>query len=71
MCTNLEANQKSKQYEIPCGRDVFHWPEFQALAKRLMIDVTMPITEVTIVLPCEESAMVTVERRGLDETAKK
>ncbi len=71
MRTDLEANAKSREYEAPLGRDVFHWPEFQALAKRLMIDMTVPITEVTIKLPCEGLAVVTVKSHALDAASKR
>jgi hypothetical protein len=50
------------------GHDVFHWPEFQALAKRLMIDLEAPITCVTIRVACDEFVGITTESKGLDRT---
>lgn len=62
---------KTKLYKTPTGYDVFHWPEFQALAKRLMIDVDAPVTKITIKIPVEGLVSITSKTRGLDENKKK
>lgn len=52
----------------PTGLDVFHWPEFQALAKRLGIDVTdrVPTTSVTIEVPTKGIVRILHEYNGKD-----
>lgn len=68
---STEEKPNRDKYEKPDGFEVFHWPEFQALAKRLMIDMEEPITCISIILPCNALAKVIIERQGLDETQKK
>ena len=71
MCEYSELNPRSHKYEMPDGTEVFRWPEFQALAKRLSIDLEAPIRDVTINIPMEGLVIVTIETIGLDETRKK
>ena len=65
-----EEKPDRDKYQKPEGIDVFHWPEFKALAKRLMINLEEPITCISIILPCDAIAKVIVEKQGLDETQK-
>lgn len=66
-----EVESRASVYKMPGGLDVFHWPEFQALAKRLMIDVEAPIRRIAITVPFDGLVTVTVESVGLDQTRKK
>ncbi len=68
--SNPEQN-KTTLHETPDGYDVFHWPEFQALAKRLMIDVGAPVININLDIPLEGPVRITSETHGLDETKKK
>ena len=43
------------------GYDVFRWPEFQAFAKRLGLDTTLPTTDMCIFIPLEGSVRITQE----------
>ncbi len=77
MCETCNAESKlvgkdttsSQRHIEPLGIDVFHWPEFQALGKRLGIDLAAPIREITIQVPCDGLVDVVVTTIGLD-TAK-
>lgn len=57
---------RQHHFEIPTGYDVFRWPEFQALAKRLMIDLEAPTKCITIRVHCDEIMQITHETQGLD-----
>ncbi len=65
---NTGDKPRATSYKIPNGYDVFHWPEFQALAKRLMIDLGPPITRVVIDVGLEDVVNVRTESYGLDAT---
>lgn len=58
-------------HETALGYDVFRWPEFRALAERLMIDLESPVTVVTIRVPVDECVDVTVVSNGQDLTKPK
>lgn len=51
---------------MPEGQEVFHWPEFQALAKRLGIPLDLPTTSLTIVLEHEKLVQITHITYGED-----
>lgn len=40
------------------GHQVFHWPEFQALAKRLGVDMNRKTKRLVIVLDIDEMATI-------------
>ena len=50
----------------PSGSDVWEWPEFQAFAKRLMIDIEGPTITLTITIPVDDPVVITQEYHGLD-----
>ena len=67
--TKPESNRN--RYVAADGYSVWHWPEFQALVKRLGIDLEAPTLAVTIRVHHEEIVTVIHEFRGLDlETEK-
>ncbi len=55
-----------EKYERPIGRDVYFWPEFQALAERLLIDLSEPIIDITIHVPCDEIVVITRKTKAMD-----
>lgn len=55
-------------YEKPDGYTVFHWPEFQALAKRLTIALDVPIKSVSIKVSIDETVKIETEYIGRDAT---
>ncbi len=52
------------------GREVFFWPEFQALAKRLGVDVDLPIKEIGIHLIHDGDVTIKLEYLGEDKRSK-
>lgn len=52
------------------GIDVFFWPEFQALAKRLGVDVDLPIREVSLHLVCDGEAIIKLKYLGEDKRSE-
>jgi hypothetical protein len=62
------VQSRSHKYETPLGYDVWRWPEFQALIKRLGVDVEAPITCVTLSVPYDDVVVLTQEFHGLDLT---
>ena len=67
----IGAKVMTHNHETPDGYTVFHWPEFQALAKRLMIDMEDPIVRVIINVGIKDLVHVTTETLGQDSTKKK
>ena len=59
------------EHETPDGYTVFHWPEFQALAKRLMINIDNPVTRVMIDVDTDKLVNITTETHGQDNTKKR
>jgi hypothetical protein len=50
------------------AREVFHWPEFIALAQRLGIDTSRPTTNLTLYLPADGVVEIRHEYHGQDQT---
>lgn len=57
---------ETKAIEAAWGQDVFHWPEFRALAERLGIPLETLTTEITIHIPFDGLATVWHTYRGGD-----
>ena len=49
------------------GRNVFEWPEYLALAKRLGIDLELPTKKVTICIAIDDRVTVHQEYLGRDQ----
>jgi len=66
--TNPDSEMKmNPKYATPARSwDVFRWPEFQAFAERLGIDLTQPIKDIIIRLPFDELAQYDLTLRGSD-----
>lgn len=62
---------KALKHPVVDGYTVFWWPEFQALAKRLMIDLEAPITELDIHLPMDNLVRITIKTNALDANSKR
>lgn len=71
MSSEISEKPKAVKYKYASGCEVFHWPEFQALAKRLMIDIEAPVVDVSIDIPLEGVVTITTETRGLDKTEER
>jgi len=61
-----EAGLKSPEHPAALGLDVFWWPEFIALAKRLHLDLEKPTTAVTIRVDVNDVVRITQEYNGQD-----
>ncbi len=59
-------NEKWRTWQMADGYAAFHWPETQALLKRLGIDVNQRIKDVTIRLAVNECPVVTLALNGVD-----
>ena len=59
------ANTKQKNPPAT-GYEVFHWPETQALLKRLGFPIDLPIRDVDIHIPFEGVASYTANLLGVD-----
>ena len=53
------------------GSSVWKWPEFQALIKRLGVDLESPTTSITIEVSLDKLVSVTHEFYGLDTLEEK
>ncbi len=58
--------KEQREFQYAWGNEIFHWPEFLAFAKRLNINTTLPIQNVTIDLPCDNLASITLRYSGED-----
>ena len=61
-----EAGLKGPECPAALGWDVFWWPEFIALAKRLHLDLGKPTTAVTIRVDVNDVVRITQEYNGQD-----
>lgn len=57
-------NPKFPKSSYPSGREVYHWPEFQAFAKRLGIDWNLPTVDLCIFIPLDGNVKVVHEYLG-------
>ena len=57
---------KARNFADAGGYDLWRWPEWQALATRLGIDLGAPTTRLTISIPCDDSVKIVHEFNGLD-----
>lgn len=64
----MVENPTSKFHPPVDSYTVWHWPEFQALLKRLGVDVKSPITATTISVPLDGPITITQVTHGLDTT---
>jgi len=60
------SEKKHREFQQTSGREIFHWPEFQALAKRLNIDTSLPIQNLSIKLPAHNIAVIKLRYSGED-----
>ena len=57
---------KARKFEFADGYDFWRWPEWQALAKRLGIDLGAPTTALTFHVKCNDLVRVVHEFTGMD-----
>lgn len=54
----------------PTGFEAFHWPEFQAFAKRLKMSVDQSFKKITIEMDTSQYVKITTETQGRDSEDK-
>src|SRR5437660_574784 len=62
--------QTQKVYKLqPSGYEVYHWPEFQALLKRLNIDYTARTVSIAFKLAADEPVVIEHIVHGEDKSS--
>lgn len=59
-------NAKARKFERVDGFEVWRWPEWQALATRLGIDLGSPTTKLLLYIGCNDLVKVIHEFNGVD-----
>lgn len=66
----LKMPKMAEECRVPAmGRDVFHWPEFLALATRLGVDLSRPYRRLVIDMHCDDFVVILLDQQGADAQA--